>query len=66
MKFEICKKEKVLISNLEKVKKIKVYFFGFHNKLANENFTEVHYCLVKKRSVDGQAAVKYKMKFLVM
>ena len=67
LKFKICKKEKVIISNLEKVKKEKFTSLVFtRNLLMKTIFTEVHFLSREKRSGDGQAAIKYKMRSRAM
>ena len=59
--------EKVIISNLEKVKKGKFTSLVFtRNLLMKTIFTEVHFLSGEKKSGDGQTAIKYKMRSRAM
>ena len=63
LKFNICKNEKPIASNLENVKKRKKYSFDFHKKFANETiFKEILFYLVKKMLQYGQVTIRYKIR----
>ena len=62
LKFQACKNEKAIASNLEKIKKRNEYFFDLHKNFANETiFKEIFFLSCEKMLGVRQVAIKYKM-----
>ena len=59
----MCKKEIVIINNLEKIKKEKFTPLNFTRILLMTTvFKEINFLSCEKRSRNGQVAIKYKMR----
>ena len=63
MKFKICKNEKAIASNLEKLKKEKYNYLIFTRTSLMELSVEKSFSLpCEKMLGDGQVAIRYKMR----